>query len=115
MRGPRGMRPAVPFMPTRPQKPAGMRIDPPPSPPEAMGSRPPATAAADPPDDPPAVRPSCHGLWVTPCRRVTLTLRPPNSLADVWPTFTTPAASSRRTMVVLCSPTRSANTRLASV
>ena len=35
--GPRGIRPNVPFRPTRPVKPAGMRIDPPPSPPVAIG------------------------------------------------------------------------------
>jgi hypothetical protein len=91
------MRPAVPFIPTSPQKPAGMRIDPPPSPPVAMGSSPPATAAAEPPDEPPAVRPGRQGLWVTPCSLVTLTLSPPNSLAVVWPTLTTPAASRRWT------------------
>jgi hypothetical protein len=105
----------VPFIPTSPQNPAGMRIEPPPSPPVATGSSPRATTAADPPDDPPAVRPCSQGLWVTPCSRDTLTLRPPNSLAVVWPTFTAPAASSRWTIVADRSATRSANTRLAAV
>ena len=73
-----------------------MRIEPPPSPPVASGSRPPATAAADPPEEPPAVRPCCHGLWVVPLSRVVLTLRPPNSLAVVWPTRTPPPSSTRR-------------------
>ena len=54
--GDRGMRPNVLFRPTRPQKPAGIRIDPPPSPPVASVTSPPATAAAVPPDDPPGVR-----------------------------------------------------------
>ena len=36
-----------------------------------------------PPDEPPAVRPCCHGLWVTPLSLVTLTLSPPNSDAVV--------------------------------
>ena len=36
-----------------PQNPAGMRIEPPPSPAVARMNRPPATAAADPPDEPP--------------------------------------------------------------
>ena len=39
--GPRGMRPNVPFIPSRPVYPAGMRIEPPPSPPVASVSRPP--------------------------------------------------------------------------
>ena len=63
-----------------------MRIEPPPSPPLAMGTRPPATAAADPPDHPPTVLAGCHGLPVMPCSLVMLTLSPPNSLAVVWPT-----------------------------
>ena len=54
--GPLGMRPKVDLSPNRPVKPAGMRMEPPPSPPLAMGRRPPATAAADPPEDPPGVR-----------------------------------------------------------
>ncbi len=44
--GPFGMRPKVDLRPNRPVKPAGMRIEPPPSLPLAMGTRPPATAAA---------------------------------------------------------------------
>ena len=99
--GPRGMRPAVPFIPTRPLKPAGMRIDPPPSPPLAIVTSPPATADDEPPDDPPAVFPCCHGLWQTPWRRLTLTFRPPNSLASVRPTGVTPPPSSRRWTIVL--------------
>ncbi len=115
VRGPRGMRPAVPFMPSSPQNPAGMRIDPPPSPPEAMVTRPPATAAELPADDPPAVRPCCHGLWVTPLSLVTLTLSPPNSLAVVCPTGTAPAAWMRCIMVEVNVARRSANTSDASV
>jgi hypothetical protein len=82
-RGPRGMRPYVDFKPNRPVKPAGMRIDPPPSPPVAMLHSPPATAAAEPPDEPPGVRSGFHGLRVTPRRFVRVTLTPPNSLAVV--------------------------------
>ena len=44
--GDRGIRPNVLFRPTSPQKPAGIRIDPPPSPPVASVTMPPATAAA---------------------------------------------------------------------
>ncbi len=98
--GPRGMRPAVPFIPTRPLNPAGMRIDPPPSPPLAIGTRPPATAAADPPEEPPAVWPWRHGLWVTPFSLVTEMLSPPNSLAVVWPTKAAPPAARTRWSMV---------------
>src|SRR3954468_6399232 len=96
------MRPNVPFIPSRPVYPDGMRIEPPPSPPVARLTSPPATAAADPLEEPPTVRPCRHGLWVTPFRRVTLTFRPPNSLAVVWPTGTAPPRpSSRDTLVVV--------------
>ena len=93
VRGPRGMRPAVPFMPTRPLNPRG------------DADRPAAVAAGGDRDEarrrrrpsrPPTTRPRCgpccHGLWVMPFSLVTLTLRPPNSLAVVWPTRTAPAA-----------------------
>ena len=99
--GPRGMRPAVPFMPSRPLKAAGMRMDPPPSPPLAMGTSPPATAAAEPPDEPPAVRPCCQGLWVVPLSLVMETLSPPNSDAVVWPTGLAPPPSKSRDSIVL--------------
>ena len=46
-------RPRLVFSPTRPQAAAGMRIDPPPSLPWAMGNAPDATRAAEPPEDPP--------------------------------------------------------------
>src|SRR2546423_15356713 len=97
--GPRGIRPAVPFMPTSPQNPAGIRIDPPPSPPVARGTIPPATAAEEPADEPPVVLVRSHGVRVTPWRRLTLTLSPPNSPAVVWPTSTAPPARRRVTAV----------------
>ena len=95
--------------------PAGMRIEPPPSPPVAMGSRPPATAAADPPDDPPGVRSGSHGLRVTPCSLVEVQLTPPNSDAVVWAASTAPAARSRATWVESKADIRSAKTSDASV
>ena len=113
--GPRGIRPKVPFIPKRPVKPAGIRIDPPPSPPEAMGTRPPATAAAEPPEDPPGVLPCCHGLCVAPWRLVRVQLMPPNSDAVVKPTSTAPAARSRATWVLSRAAIRSAKTSEASV
>ena len=54
--GPLGMRPNVDFNPNSPVNPAGIRMEPPPSPPVQMGKMPPATDAAEPPDDPPGVR-----------------------------------------------------------
>ena len=92
--GPSGIRPNVAFRPTSPVKPAGMRIEPPPSPPVAIGSRPPATTAAEPPDDPPGVRPCCHGLWVAPCSTVRVRLTPPNSLDVVCAARTAPPSST---------------------
>src|SRR5215475_907867 len=64
--GPRGMRPNVAFKPTSPVYAAGMRIDPPPSPPVAHGTMPAATAADDPPLEPPGVRARFHGFRVVP-------------------------------------------------
>src|ERR1051325_3288195 len=113
--GPRGIRPAVPFIPPSPQNPAGMRIEPPPSPPVASVAKPPATAAAEPPDEPPAVRDGFHGFPVTPCSLLMLTFKPPNSLDVVCPTNTAPLARSRVTIVESYDPMRSRNTRDASL
>ena len=59
-----GTTPGPGLSPTRPQQAAGMRIEPSPSLPCAIGTSPAATAAADPPDDPPGVRSTSHGLRV---------------------------------------------------
>src|SRR3990172_10728170 len=64
--GLRGTRPYVAFSPNTPQIDAGMRIEPPPSLPSAMGPNPAATAAAAPPLDPPAMRAGSHGFVVVP-------------------------------------------------
>ena len=90
-------------------------MEPPPSPPLAMGSRPPATAAADPPDDPPGVRSGFHGLRVVPWSLVEVQLTPPNSEAVVWAARTAPAARSRVTWVESWSAIRSLKTSEASV
>lgn len=58
------MRPYVPFSPITPQNEAGMRSDPPLSPPVAMGTTPAATAAAAPAEEPPGERDGSHGLRV---------------------------------------------------
>jgi len=82
-------------------KPAGIRIDPPPSLPVAIGNRPPATAAAVPPDEPPGVLAGSQGLRVVPCSSVEVQLMPPNSLAVVWAASTAPLA--RRRAAEVCS------------
>ena len=90
-------------------------MEPPPSPPLAMGTRPPDTAAAEPPDEPPGVRSGFHGFRVVPCSLVWVQLMPPNSEAVVCPTRTAPAARNRVTWVVSWSAMRSLNTSEASV
>ena len=67
--GPVGVIPRLGFMPNRPQHDAGMRIDPPPSPPLASGTKPAATAAAEPPLEPPGECASDQGLRVGPNSR----------------------------------------------
>src|SRR5256885_6434920 len=61
-RGPLEMRPRDGFRPTTPQHDAGIRMEPPPSPPWLRAHRPAATAAAAPPLEPPAVRVVSTGL-----------------------------------------------------
>src|SRR3954469_9842142 len=61
-----GTRPNVGLCPTTPQNAAGMRIEPPPSVPIAIGVAPYATDAPAPPEDPPGVRSSATGLRVRP-------------------------------------------------
>ena len=56
----------VGLKPTTPQRPAGMRIDPPVSLPTAQSQTPAATAAAEPPDDPPAIRVGSRGFRTVP-------------------------------------------------
>jgi hypothetical protein len=66
MSGPVGVRPRVGLRPKRPQAEAGIRIEPPPSPPLASGTRRAATAAPEPPEDPPGVRDGSQGLRAGP-------------------------------------------------
>ena len=61
----RGTRPRVALRPTRPEKLAGMRVEPPPSEDRLMGVTPAATAAAEPPEEPPGVWAGFQGLRVT--------------------------------------------------
>ena len=64
--GPSGKRARVALKPKSPQLEAGIRTEPPPSDPCAIGTIPAATAAPDPPEDPPAVREVSHGFRVGP-------------------------------------------------
>src|SRR5262245_49595882 len=89
--GPEGLRARVGFKPNRPQHEAGMRIEPPPSLPCAIGTTRAATTTAAPPDDPPGVRSRSHGLRVTPVRLVSVEAAMPNSGVVVLPKIASPA------------------------
>src|SRR6476469_3060288 len=115
MFGPLGIRPYVAFRPGSPVKPAGMRIEPPPSPPVARVINPPATAAADPPDDPPGVWAGFHGFFVEPLSFVDVRLMPPNSDAVVSPIGIAPATRRRATFVESWSAISWRRVREASV
>ena len=80
-----------------PQNADGMRIEPAPSLPCAMGPRPAATAAAAPPLEPPAVRPDFQGFSVDPKTRLVLSPFQPYSGVLVLPSVTAPAAFTRST------------------
>src|SRR6476620_1545251 len=64
--GARETRPRLTLSPKRPLQAAGMRIEPAPSPAEAIGTRPAATAEPEPPLEPPGVCCGFQGLRVTP-------------------------------------------------
>src|ERR1700688_4557143 len=70
-----GTRPKVGLWPTTPQNDAGMRTEPPPSVPSAIGVIPAATDAPAPPLEPPGVRDRFHGLRVTPNTRLSVVPR----------------------------------------
>src|SRR5450432_1087607 len=74
-----------------------MRIEPPPSPPSAIGPIPQATATTAPPLDPPGVLVGSHGLRVMPVSGESVTPVQPNSDVVVLPKKTTPASRSRAT------------------
>ena len=84
-------------MPTMPQKPAGLRKEPPVSEPEANGAMPQAKAAAEPPEEPAAERSGSNGLPVAP--NTGLRVLPPaaHSGVLVLPKMMAPAARSRAT------------------
>ncbi len=82
-----------------------MRMEPPPSPPWAMGTMPAATAAAEPPLEPPGVRSVSQGLWVGPKRRGSVVGRRPNSGVFVFPRTMSPARLCRITSSLSWSET----------
>src|SRR3989475_7639928 len=83
--GPLEMRPREGFSPTTPQQDAGIRIEPPPSPPWLRAHKPAATAAAAPPLEPPAVRVVSTGFRAGGNIRPSVIGRDPNSGAFVFP------------------------------
>src|SRR3989441_2113754 len=106
-----GTRPKVGFRPTRPQKLAGMRIEPAPSEPSASGANPAATAAAPPPVDPPGVRVRSHGLRDSPNNGLSVEPRQANSGRLVRPTKIGPAGRRPATLGASSGATNSANRR----
>src|SRR5215468_1640792 len=92
-----GTRPYVAFRPTRPLKLEGMRTEPPPSVPMAIGPSPAATAAPAPPDDPPGVRSVFQGLRVMPFSGESVTPLWPYSELVLWANPMAPASRSRAT------------------
>ena len=88
-----------------------MRIEPPPSLPCAIGTRPAASAAAAPPLEPPGVSSGLHGFEVEPLSSDSVKATVPNSGVFVLPTMTNPASRTRRTTAVSKSGTLSANAR----
>ena len=78
----------VGLWPTMPQKPAGMRMEPPASVPSAMGAMPADTAAALPPLLPPAVLLGSQGLLVGPHKGLSVIPFQPNSGVVVLPSGT---------------------------
>ena len=95
--GQAGTRPNVALRPTRPLKLDGMRTEPPPSVPMAIGPSPAATAAPAPPEEPPGVRSRFQGLRVMPFRGESVTPLWPYSELVLWAKTMAPASRSRAT------------------
>ena len=81
--------------PTSPQQAAGIRSEPPPSLPWAIGTMPAATAAAAPPEEPPGVRSGPTGCGPGRSAAARSPGRIPYSGSFVVPTITKPASRSR--------------------
>ena len=85
--------------PKRPQNPAGMRIDPPPSVATCIAPMPNAAATAAPPLLPPGVIRVFHGFTVRPLSGLSVTPFQPNSGVVVLAKTFSPAARWRCTSV----------------
>ena len=96
-RGAEDTRPLVGLRPKTLHADAGMRKDPPPSAPIAIGTIPVATATAEPAEDPPGDLVGSHGLSIAPWWADSPTGNCPNSGIFVRPTMTAPASRRRRT------------------
>ncbi len=83
--------------PTMPQYDAGMRTEPPWSPPIARSTSPDATSAALPEEEPPVIRVSSHGLRTGPVREVCDPPEKHRSSQTALPAMVAPAASMRLT------------------
>src|SRR6266849_9669756 len=83
----------------------GVRIDPPWSPPSAIGTSPAATSAALPPDEPPALCAGLCGLRITPLAQVWLAPEKQRSSQAALPAMVPPAARIRVTTVASSSGT----------
>src|SRR5262252_9767523 len=90
-----GTRPYEGFNPKTPQSAAGMRIEPAPSVPWAIGPKPAATAAAAPPLDAPDVRSGFQGLRVAVMSRLSHMSLWPNAGVLVLPKRMAPARRRR--------------------
>src|SRR3979490_1775188 len=77
----------------------GVRIDPPWSPPSAIGTSPAATSAALPPDEPPALCAGLCGLRITPLAQVWLAPEKQRSSQAALPAMVPPASRIRVTTV----------------
>ena len=88
-----------------PQNEAGMRIEPPWSPPNAIGTSPAATTAALPDDEPPAEYPMRCGLCTGPVALVWLPPEKQKYSHTVLPTIVPPASRIRAATVASTSGT----------
>ena len=89
-----------------PQNAAGIRIEPPPSPPSDIVPAPEAIAAAAPPEEPPQVRLLSQGLVVAPYNLEVVVPIRLNSGQVVFAKITAPARSKRSIAAPLCSGTK---------
>src|ERR1700712_1220220 len=89
--GPVGVDPRLGLNPKSPQHDAGMRMEPPPSPPLAKGTKRAAIAAAEPPLDPPGECAADQGLRVGPKASGSVYGVRPNSGVLVRPRMDKPA------------------------